>query len=94
MLDEARLSITGKIDKNTDSEGSVTFSVIVYDPADINKEMANISGEINIILNKNIETFDITDAVNMDDLSEKDQEALINTIMPIIGLLGMEEDTE
>ena len=94
MLDEARLSITGKIDKNTDTEGSVTFSVIVYDPADINKEMANISGEINIILNKNIETFDITDAVNMDDLSEKDQEALINTIMPIIGLLGMEEDTE
>lgn len=94
MLDEARLSITGKIDKNTDTEGSVTFSVIVYDPADINKEMANISGEINIILNKNIETFDITDAVNMDDLSEKDQEALINTIMPIIELLGMEEDTE
>jgi hypothetical protein len=56
--------------------------------------MANISGEINLVLNKNIETFDITDAVNMDDLSEKDQEALTNAIMPIIVLLGMEEDTE
>lgn len=94
MLDEARLSITGKIDKNTDTEGSVTFSVIVYDPADINKEMGNISGEINLVLNKNIETFDITDAVNMDDLSEKDQEEVANALLPLIQLLGMEEVEE
>ncbi len=94
MLDEARLSITGKIDKNTDTEGSITFSVVVYDPEDINKEMANMSGEINIILNKNIEVFDISDAVNIEDLSEKEQEALTNAIMPIIGLLGTEEDIQ
>ena len=92
MMNTIRFSITSKYENVSDNEGKINLTFVMYDLEDIDKEMFNIASNIDVRLNEAIKPLDITNAVNADDLSEEDQQKVLNALMPIMGMLSNAEE--
>ena len=90
FMDTYRFSLTSKIENEKENEATGNVTFILYDFGDINKEMATLTIDFNSAFNKDIKTMDIIGAVNADELSESDQQKIINYLGPIIGMLSPE----
>lgn len=80
-------SITIKINSSSATKSDVSINVVVYDFADINKEMMSLSGQFKLELNKAIEPINIENAVDMMTLNEEELEKIERAMMPMTSLI-------
>jgi len=83
-----RFAITFKINTIDDKGFDVSGSLIVYDTEDVNKEALSLALQLNAEYNKEIETVNMTDTVDMESLSEEEAEQVTNAMMGILGLMS------
>lgn len=85
-MNSFRFVVNTKVESLTETSGQTTATFIIYDPEDINKEMTTITGKFNYEYNKEIQSVNIENAVNADDLTEEEQEQVLKILEPVTSL--------
>ena len=82
-----RVALTVKANELTDTLLDINTSVVLYDSLDINKEVLSLAGSFKIELNKMFTAMNVTDAVNINELSQADAAKLSNVMESFTGTL-------
>lgn len=82
-----RVALTVKANELTDTLFDINISVVLYDSLDINKEVLTLAGSFKLELNKMFTAMNVTDAVNINELSQADAAKLSNVMESFTGTL-------
>lgn len=83
-----RMSVTLKVN-NMDKTGmDISTSLILYDTQDVNKEVLSVVLQLNAEYNKEIESVNIANAVDIETLSPEETQKVNDVLMSLMGLFA------
>ena len=83
-----RMSVTLKVN-NMDKTGmDISTSLILYDTQDVNKEVLSVVLQLNAEYNKEIESVNIANAVDIETLSPEETQKVNDVFMSLMGLFA------